>query len=201
MKSSIILISVLTPLFFSPTSYSQMDNSPQAFPSPSVGQIKFNSDKYWCHDLLGSGPDSALYSGKPGDKPFPRPTPMPDVHLVRGGKVVVFNNDNSVTVIREDGATSIGASNKCEKSDMNFGKYTAKRFVEMAKYVKAESRMPDEVKAKMSKWLIRYFDYCSKVYPDVETLRPMLADIESAANKGEKTGAPPRTAPVPSIGR
>lgn len=189
MKQIALCSLVATSMAFSIRAYSQTNNPPQPAPTAAKGFPKIDTDKFWCHNLLNSGPDSELYSDAASAKPFPRPTPLPDLHLVRGGKVVVFNNDNSITVIREDGATSVGAANKCEKSDITFGKYTADRFVELAKYVKGESRMPEDVKAKMNRWLIRYFDHCSKVYPDVEALRPMLADIRSNADGGAKKPA------------
>lgn len=164
----------------------------QVSSATEAGRLQRSKDE--CHYLLGRGPESELQSAVPGSTPFPRPTPLPGVHLVRGGKIAVFNNDNSVTVIREDGATSVGSSNKCEKSEMTFGKYTANRFVELTKYVKAESRIPDDVKVKLNKWLIRYFDNCSKVYPDVEALRPMLADIQGAPINAVKPATAPSTA-------
>lgn len=196
MKQIAIFSLLYSSLLISINAYPQSSLSPQPAPTAAQGFPKIDLDKFWCHNLLNRGPDSELDSDVPGSKPFPRPTPLPDLHLVRGGKVVVFNNDNSITVIREDGATSVGAANKCEKSDMTLGKYTASRFVELTNYVKAESRMPDEVKAKMNKWLIRYFDHCSKVYPDVEALRPMLADIRVGADGGTK-----KPAAAPGIAR
>jgi hypothetical protein len=184
---SLILVSI----FMTFTSISSYVHA-QVYRADEAGRAQRAKDE--CHYLLGRGPESAIQSDDPSATPFPRPTPLPHLHLVRAGKIMVFNSDNSVTVIREDGATSMGKSNTCEKSDMTFGKYTAKRFVELANYVKAESRMPDDVKAKMNKWLISFFDNCSKAYPDVEALRPMLADIQSAANRGAKPAAAPGTA-------
>ncbi|MBN8540215.1 MAG: hypothetical protein J0L82_07505 [Deltaproteobacteria bacterium] len=178
-------------LLFLVITSTSLNSHAEVYPATDAGRLERAKDE--CHYLLGRGPGSAFDSDEPGATPAPRPTPLPDVHLVRYGKVMVFNQDRSVTVIREDGSTTVGDSNKCEKSEMTLGKYTANRFVELAKYVKAQFQMPKDVQVKMNKWLIRYFDNCSKVYPDVEALRPMLADIQSAANKGEKNGPAPRT--------
>lgn len=188
-------------IYFAPVAYAQSTPAPvpefkrhlKATPTPSQ-QDPYIANAH-CHKLLGSGPEAVLWNDQVAKAPYPRPTPLPDLHLVRAGKVVVFNKDNSVTVIREDGATSIGAANKCEKSDITLGQYTAARFVEIASYVKTVSGMPEKTKREMNSWLLQYFDACSKIYPDVEALRPMLADIRTySADISNKPGKPAATA-------
>lgn len=199
MKVSAITSVFWASIFFAPVAYAQSNLAPptefkrpfKATPTPSK-QDPYVASAH-CHRLLGNGPEAVLWNDEVAKVPYPRPTPLPDLHLVRAGKVVVFNKDNSVTVIREDGATSIGAANKCEKSDITLGQYTAARFVEIASYVKAVSGMPEKTKKFMNSWLLQYFDACSKIYPDVEALRPMLADIKAASGDIPITTGNPAT--------
>ncbi len=196
MKIGYYAIGAIVYLTISAVAWGQNTQAPRPTGTPNIprrSQTYATYAKDECHNLLGRGPEAEFRSQLPNATPFPRPTPLPEVHLVRAGKVVVFNSDNSVTVIREDGATTIGSTNKCEKSDMNFGKYTAEKFVQFVKYVKSESRLPADVKASLNKWLVRYFDACSKTYPDVEALRPMLADIQAAATAGNSQDVPRTT--------